>query len=81
MQKILTWRWKEVPIELAREAVTCSQVSDGKNDPILFIFSCIIVLTCLMMLCSYLLVFSVLLVETDTDIVPVSVCTYRSEFI
>ena len=32
VQKILTWRWKEVPVELGRQAVTCSQVTEGKND-------------------------------------------------
>ena len=32
VQKILTWRWKEVPVELGRQAVTCSQVTEGKDD-------------------------------------------------
>ena len=42
VQKILTWRWKEVPIELAREAVTCSQLSDGEMIlTYLFAFACI----------------------------------------
>ena len=32
VQKILTWRWKEVPVELGRQAVTCGQGSEGKDD-------------------------------------------------
>ena len=32
VQKILTWRWKEVPVELGRQAVTCGQGEEGKDD-------------------------------------------------
>lgn len=32
VQKILTWRWKEVSVEMGRQAVTCSQVPEGEDD-------------------------------------------------